>query len=320
MGRPAVSVIIPTYNYARFVTEAVDSVLAQTYGDLEVIVVDDGSTDDTPERMKTYGDRVRYIRQANQGPSATRNNGIEAARGDLIAFLDADDVWHPGKLRAQMSYLEAHPDVALLATDCTLELPQPWPALPACVADTAVDVGLDELVIHSRFGICGVVIRRKCLDAAGLFDASLRAAEDRDLWLRIASRFRIAKLCLPLWWYRFHESNSSYAAARMEANERDMLVKAFRELDGLRGRRLLKRRARSYAAFAAALMYDEARMPWVALWRLLQSFLLFPLPHRRRDVNVPLVRAKRTLLILGRLTRDWGRQPALASAEKPCGC
>src|SRR5271156_2034659 len=102
MSRPAVSVIIPTYNYGRFVTEAVDSVLAQSYTDHEVIVVDDGSVDDTPERMQPYAERVRYLRQPNQGPSAARNNGIEAARGEYVAFLDADDLWHPRKLEAQL--------------------------------------------------------------------------------------------------------------------------------------------------------------------------------------------------------------------------
>ncbi len=320
MSRPTVSVIIPTYNYGRFVTEAVDSVLAQTHPDREIIVVDDGSSDDTPQRMAPYADRVRYLRQANQGPSASRNNGIAAARGEFVAFLDADDIWHPQILEAQLSYLGAHPEVALVATDCTLDRPAAWPALPASLADIATPVTLDELVIHSRFGICGVIIRKAHLDEVGCFDARLKAAEDRDLWLRLADRFRIAKLQLPLWWYRFHESNSSYAAARMEANERDMLEKAFREVRGLRGRSLLKQRARSYAAFGAALMYDDAQMPWLALSRILQSFMLFPWPHRRSDVNTPLVRSKRAILISARLLRDAKRSASVAIFGRRCGC
>src|SRR6185437_11144924 len=96
--RARVSVVIPTYNSGPLVTEAVESVLAQTLPAAEVLVVDDGSTDDTPERLAAYGERIRYLPQANQGVAAARNRGIREATGDLIAFLDADDVWHPRKL------------------------------------------------------------------------------------------------------------------------------------------------------------------------------------------------------------------------------
>src|SRR4051812_35041738 len=111
---PTVSVIIPTYNCAALVTVAVDSVLAQTVQASEVIVVDDGSTDDTRERLSSY--RIRYLHQQNQGVAAARNNGLREASGDLIAFLDADDVWYPRKLELQIAAIEANPDIVLLGT------------------------------------------------------------------------------------------------------------------------------------------------------------------------------------------------------------
>ena len=103
---PAVSVIIPCHNYGRFVTAAVESALSQTYQPVDVIVIDDGSTDDTPERLQAFGSRIRYIRQENQGVSAARNTGIRQSCGEWVAFLDADDFWHPQKLEAQFRSIQ----------------------------------------------------------------------------------------------------------------------------------------------------------------------------------------------------------------------
>src|SRR5262245_48080665 len=116
MSDGLVTAVIPTYNYGRFVTAAVDSALAQTYPHVEIIVADDGSRDDTRARLAAYGDKVRYLYQDNQGVSAARNTAIRAARGDYYAFLDSDDRWHPRKLEVQMRYLARHPEVGLLAS------------------------------------------------------------------------------------------------------------------------------------------------------------------------------------------------------------
>ena len=118
MSMDLVTAVIATYNYGRFVTQAVESVLAQTYGNLEVIVVDDGSDDDTRELLAPYTDRIRYIYQKNQSVAAARNTGIRAASGDLIAFLDADDIWHPQKIEVQMRYLADHPEEAVEMGAC----------------------------------------------------------------------------------------------------------------------------------------------------------------------------------------------------------
>src|SRR3954451_14848952 len=113
MPSAAISVIIPSYNSARWISEAVDSVLAQTLVPQQIIVVDDGSRDDTRSRVRRYGPPVEYIYQPNQGVSAARNTGMQAATGEFVAFLDADDVWHPRKAEFQLRVFSERPDVAL---------------------------------------------------------------------------------------------------------------------------------------------------------------------------------------------------------------
>ena len=110
---PRVSVVIPAFNQARFLPAAIDSALAQTYRDREIIVVDDGSTDETPDVARRYGDALRYVRQANKGLAGARNTGIERARGEFVALLDSDDVWLPGFLEHMMAVAEAQPRAAV---------------------------------------------------------------------------------------------------------------------------------------------------------------------------------------------------------------
>src|SRR5512143_3730544 len=110
-SEPLVSVVMPVYNGARYLRQALESALAQTYRPLEIVVVDDGSTDETPAILAEFGTRIRALRQPNSGSAAARNAALDAARGELIAFLDADDLWLPQKLAVQVEYLREHPDV-----------------------------------------------------------------------------------------------------------------------------------------------------------------------------------------------------------------
>jgi glycosyltransferase involved in cell wall biosynthesis len=244
-----VSVIVPTYNYAHFVTEAVDSALAQSYPHREIIVVDDGSTDDTRSVLAPYGDRVRYLHQENQGLSGARNTGIRAAEGEYIALLDADDAWHPRKLELQVAYLRDHPEVGLVGASLFTDRRLCWPEIGDLSSVAADTYRLEELVGKMRFGPSSVVMRRSCLDEVGLFDPTLRCVEDRDLWVRFASRFRVAMLHAPLLWYRQHPASLSTKAASMEETERRVLTKLFAEVPALRGRRLLRRKTFSQAAY-----------------------------------------------------------------------
>jgi glycosyltransferase involved in cell wall biosynthesis len=184
------SVIIPTFNRAAFLREAIDSVRAQTEKDFELIVVDDGSTDDTRALVAEYGDRIRYFVQPNAGVSAARNLGIRHARGKFIAFLDSDDLWLPKKLARQMQWMAAHPNLLLCYTD------EVW---------IRRGVRVNQKLIHAKAGgwiypLClprciispsSVLLRREVFDAVGWFDEQLPVCEDYDLWLRAASRFEV---------------------------------------------------------------------------------------------------------------------------------
>ncbi len=116
MNSPLISCIVPVFNGERYLREALDSIFAQTYRPLEILVADDGSTDRTPYIAAAFGNRLRYLRQDNQGPAAARNLGIRAATGEFIAFLDADDVWHPEKLERQMARFQVRPELDYCVT------------------------------------------------------------------------------------------------------------------------------------------------------------------------------------------------------------
>jgi glycosyltransferase involved in cell wall biosynthesis len=301
MNKDLVTAVIATYNYGRFVTQAVESVLAQTYGNIEIIVVDDGSDDDTREQLAPYADRIRYIYQENQSVAAARNTGIRAATSDLIAFLDADDVWHPHKLELQMRHLVGHPAVGLVAVERLAAGAASWPSLNGLVHPRARPIGVEELVLGPLFAPSGVLVRKQCFDAVGYFDTNLRNAEDYDMWIRIACRFPIVKLEVPLWWYRVHGANKSHVPARQEAAALKVLDKNFARSGPLGKRFLLMQKAYSYAAYAAALNYSSVGMELFSLARLFQSFLRWPFPYHRREVTTRLARPKKLVVSLLRV-------------------
>jgi glycosyltransferase involved in cell wall biosynthesis len=300
MGNELVTAVIATYNYGRFVTEAIDSVLAQTYPEVEIVVVDDGSTDDTQERLAAYAGRIRSIYQANQSVAAARNTGIQAARGRLIAFLDADDLWHPQKLELQVRYLARHPEVGLVAVDRLGEGMTQWPVLDGD-RPRPRPISLEELIIQPYFAPSGVLVRKECFTRVGSFDTSLRNAEDYDMWIRIAASYPIVKLEVPLWWYRVHGANKSYVPARQEAAGLRVLAKTFAKSGPLSKRFLLKRKAYSYAAYAAAQNFSTIGAELPALLRILRSLVLWPFPYSSREVSTTLARPKKLLITLLRL-------------------
>jgi perosamine synthetase len=189
---PRVSVIIPTYNAAEMVGEAIESVLAQTYSDFEIVVIDDGSTDHTEGTVRRFGDRVRYFKQENRGVSAARNAGIERSLGQYIAFLDSDDLWWPEKLAEEIPLFDADPKLGLVYCDWAV-------ASGESVLQSSYHKDLrpargyvfDELVQRGFILTSGVVVRRECLSDVGNFDKSLSVAEDYDLWLRISYRWKV---------------------------------------------------------------------------------------------------------------------------------
>ena len=221
--RPLVSAIIPTYNRASLVSDAIESVLAQTYPHVETIVVDDGSTDGTMDVLRRYGDRIQVISQPNAGPAAARNRGIAASHGGLIAFLDSDDIWLPGKLTRQVNLLQQlGDDVPCCLSNITMQ----WEDRKSTSFDVAwlepaIAEGLwrnpDE-ILATRFVLFnqGVVIRREVLRELGGFDQRFRVLEDYDLALRLSLLRNWAFIKDPLAIWRENETNSLSKVAGQE--------------------------------------------------------------------------------------------------------
>jgi glycosyltransferase involved in cell wall biosynthesis len=238
-----VSAIVPAYNAASFVAEAIDSALAQTHTDLEVIVVDDQSTDDTPEILRSYGGRITVHRQANRGVSAARNTGAQLAHGDWIAFLDADDVWAADKIQKQLAIAEAPPadpkgrPAPLIYSDrfnfgVLGELP--WlqsEATPMFDGDVFA-----ALMLRGNFiTTSSVVMRRELFLSLGGFCERPRVCEDWDLWLRVAAAHPIALLREPAVGYRVGATGLSGDYREM-AEARQLVIA--RALDSPRGANL----------------------------------------------------------------------------------
>lgn len=206
---PRVSVIIPTYNRKEYVQEAIDSVLAQTYTDYEIIVIDDGSSDATGEALRArYGDRIHYIWQENQGESAARNYGIGISQGEYVALLDSDDLWLPDKLAKQTDVLDRNPDKVLVFTaswkiDAT---GQRLESLPLCSNVDESQLTLESLCLKNAMGsaVSTVLIRRNTLELVGRFDPTIRYGEDWDLWLKLRRQGAFISLNEPLACYRQH--------------------------------------------------------------------------------------------------------------------
>jgi glycosyltransferase involved in cell wall biosynthesis len=189
MIAPSVSVVIPAYNAAWCVPRAIDSVLAQTCQDFEVLVIDDGSRDATGEIAAAYGSPVRVVSKSNGGLSSARNTGIRMARGALVAFLDADDWWLPAKLARQTALMQARPELAFCSTAARLVDPHGSPIgewrCHACGRSTL------EAIFAANAYVAGsgsaVMARREALLEAGGFDEGLASLEDIDMWMRLAA-------------------------------------------------------------------------------------------------------------------------------------
>ena len=195
--KPLVSVVIPTYNRDWIVKEAIESVLAQDFSDYELIVVDDGSDDRTPEILAAYEDPITVIRQSNRGVSAARNRGIAAATGRLIAFLDSDDLWLPQKLSVQVNFFAENPDAVICQTE------ERWVRNGVRVNPKKRHLKFSGMIFERSLALClvspsAVMITKALFDAVGVFDEDLPACEDYDLWLRISCRYPVDLIETPL--------------------------------------------------------------------------------------------------------------------------
>lgn len=194
---PSTSIIIPAYNRFAFLCEAIDSVLAQTDRDYELIVVDDGSTDATDTVQSIYGRRLRYVRQENRGVSAARNRGIAEARGSFIAFLDSDDLWYPEKLAVQKDAMKRDPSCQISYTE------EIWIRKGVRVNPMKKHAKESGWIFEKSLRLClispsSVMVRRSLLETVGTFAEELPVCEDYDLWLRISKDYPVHLIRQPL--------------------------------------------------------------------------------------------------------------------------
>jgi len=220
-GTAAVSVVIPSYNSAHHISETLESVFNQSYRPHEIIVVDDGSTDNTRAVLEKYGDRIIYVYQKNAGEPAARNTGIRRASGEFIAFLDADDLWLPNKLTLQMDYFGKHPEVDLVYTDMKQfnengivhESIKEWLKM-----SPPSGYVFPQLFAETLFGSGTVVFRKSCVEKAGFFDETFFVGSDYEMWLRMARHFQFGYVDVPLMMYRHHANMATRGLGRSLQN------------------------------------------------------------------------------------------------------
>jgi glycosyltransferase involved in cell wall biosynthesis len=225
-GREAalISCVVPVFNGERYLRETLDSILGQTYAPLEVIVADDGSSDGTRAVVEAYGERVRYLHQPNGGHAAARNLGLSAARGGSVAFLDADDLWHPEKLERQMARFRQRPELDACVT-FVQEFRSPELGPEDSSSDTEPVPGYRSVTLLARRGL---------FDAVGRFDPALRHGNDTDWFLRATDRGAVIELIPDVLVYRrLHDANRSRLLAEASRREYLRIVKA--SLDRRRG-------------------------------------------------------------------------------------
>jgi hypothetical protein len=275
-----VSVIIPTHNMAGFVCQAIDSVLRQTYQQLEIIVVDDASEDATISVVASIQDpRLRLVRHREQrGPSAARNSGIQAAAGDLIAFLDADDLWLPAKLARQLEVFAQDPEAGLVYCGVYevdsdlrfLRVPPPGDRWPS-----AGDAAFERVARRKPFilaPLSSMVVRRSCFDEVGLFDEAIVQAEEWDLVLRLSLKWNLHCVPEPLVLYRMHGlflPEKRRGRGILEAH-RTTIERGFSYVDPTPRWRALERELLLQNLWQAALYAYAVRQPEAARWAIEQ--------------------------------------------------
>ena len=230
--KPRVSVVVPAYNAVSTIGQTLDSVFSQTFRDFEVVVVDDGSTDGTRGVIAGYGERIRVLTKVNEAkPAATRNLGVRAARGELVAFLDADDWWREDKLERQVAVFDGRPDVGLVYTaDATVDAAGKLLSVNPCPAEARGRI-YELLTVRNAMVGSSVMARREAIARAGGFDENLTSIENWDLWIRISRDWAIEYVDEPLTLYRVHAGNRSSNVGLRRQNVFRVLAKYHDPLD-----------------------------------------------------------------------------------------
>ncbi|OPY61757.1 MAG: UDP-Glc:alpha-D-GlcNAc-diphosphoundecaprenol beta-1,3-glucosyltransferase WfgD [Pelotomaculum sp. PtaU1.Bin065] len=266
---PELSVIIPAYNCAGYLSKALASVVEQKRSDCEIIVIDDGSTDNIKNVIVSFGHKVKYISQKNKGPAAARNAGIRASDSEFIAFLDADDVWLPSKLSIQMKSLRSKPLAGIsmcgysMVDSNNIILRTYIPArINYCNKDKLVELFLTRNVVSA--GSSTAIVRRKVFDEVGFFDESLKVAEDWDMWMRICRRFDLDVVYEPLARITYRLGSQSFDASKNLQNDLAFIEKIFSDPE-MAHYLYMKNKAYSYRYLNAVIAYVEnhnSMMAW----------------------------------------------------------
>jgi glycosyltransferase involved in cell wall biosynthesis len=216
--QPLISVIVPVYNGSDFLSEAIDSIRQQMYGSIEIIVVDDGSTDSTPQIINGFASSIQSIRQNNAGPAAARNAGLRLARGEVIGFLDTDDLWPPDKLKIQMQCLMDNPHVEMVMGRIQVI------ELPGAIKRRHRFNIEQEPAVNVHLG--GALFRRSIFGKVGAFDESLRYSEDIDFFMRVREYgIQVAVTDHVTLYYRLHQHNMTHDLAKGDS----YLLRAFKK-------------------------------------------------------------------------------------------
>jgi glycosyltransferase involved in cell wall biosynthesis len=312
-----VSVIMPAYNAADFMDEALQSILQQNYQPLEILVVDDGSSDETPAVAARYGDRIRYVRQANAGPGAARNKGLDMARGELIAFLDSDDTWLAGKLAKQTALMSANPGIGLSFHDFYFERePLEPPVLAFSLAPQLYDQPknrwadrsyvfaqsmFEPLLLRNYIGTSTVMIRKSCISLVGPFDATFPSAQDRELWLRIAKKYPLGFIDEPLTRYRYNPHSITRNGEKRSINVIRLLERHMVDA-GPETRKLVSAQLAEIRQDLAYLYFEQGRMP------LARRAYLQVVKHHGGSRNAAYLAATfipQSLIAIGRKIKGW---------------
>jgi glycosyltransferase involved in cell wall biosynthesis len=277
---PKVEVIIPAYNAAKYLPTAIESVITQTFEDWRIVLVDDGSTDNTAEVVSLYrerlGDKLLYVYQPNAGLPAARNTAIRNSTGEFLALLDADDIWLPNRLADSVRSFEGRPEVGLTYGFISRVGPD------GTIIDTFAERQrngegwIAEHIYTKSVDLCcpSVTFRRACVDAVGYFDESMRATEDRDLWLRIAQRYQVAVVPHLIAHYRVSPGSMSADSDRMLQSQKQFIEKHY----GTKGCGwAARRKALSKIYKQQAETLSNRGQPRKALESSIRSLLYYPL-------------------------------------------
>ena len=300
---PLLSIIVPVYNAEKYIEKTLESIFAQSFKDYEIIVVDDGSTDNTPAILNYFKDNITYIRQKNSGgPASPRNNGIFAAKGKYIALFDSDDIMFEKKLEKDIQILENNPDVSLLFSNFTLlqnETPSLYSwfekdnvkqlinSIPAIQLEATTYRFLrpiyDEILQNNFIGTSTVVIKKSDIVDTGLFDESLIGIEDRDMWLRLSKAGKIFAFNTEvLSYYRFLEGSISRQTKNI-ISRLNFYNKLLKENLSRKNRKIVNNRlGEIYLQYALTLRNQKKFLP--AISQNIKSLFLFKYSNKHKPV------------------------------------